>query len=458
MNEHHGGREEGRSEEAAESRIVTHDATSESSRLRRVVGLPGAVLLGLGSILGTGIFVSIGIAADVAGKAVVLAVLLAAIVATFNGLSSAQLAANHPVSGGTYEYGYRWLGPWLGFSAGWMFLCAKTASAATAALGVAGYLLHVFGRSDPTMRTVLGLVATFVLTVVVAGGMKRSNRTNAVIVSMTLVALVAFVAVGALATLGGVGVTAQANDELLGELVRGNPQSILHATALMFVAYTGYGRIATLGEEVREPRRSIPRAVVVTLVVSATLYAAVTLVAVATMGADELARATLGTAAPLEAASRRMGVAWLPPVVAVGAITAMTGVVLNLLLGVSRVVLAMARRGDLPASLATVRRGDGSPARAVVVTGVLIAALVSIGSVRTTWSFSAFTVLVYYGITNLAALRLSASERYYPRIVPALGLVSCLGLAAFIEPTIWLAGLGLLVAGIVGRLVLRRSR
>lgn len=435
---------------------MTTEAPSESSRLRRVVGLPGAVLLGLGSILGTGIFVSIGIAADVAGKAVVLAVVLAAIVATFNGLSSAQLAANHPVSGGTYEYGYRWLGPWLGFSAGWMFLCAKTASAATAALGVAGYLLHVLGRSDPTMRTALGLVATLVLTAVVAGGMTRSSRTNAVIVSMTLVALVAFVAMGARAIVSGGGLAAQGSAELLGELSGGDPRSLLHATALMFVAYTGYGRIATLGEEVREPRRSIPRAIIVTLVVSATLYAAVTLVAVATMGADELARATLGTAAPLEAAARGMGAAWLPPVVAIGAITAMTGVVLNLLLGVSRVVLAMARRGDLPTGLATVGQGNGSPVRAVVVTGVAIAALVSIGSIRTTWSFSAFTVLVYYGLTNLAALRLSASERYYPRIVPALGLVSCLGVAAFVEPTIWLAGLGLLAAGIVGRLALRR--
>src|SRR5690606_21587856 len=152
------------------------------AELVRAVGVPGAVLLGLGSILGTGIFVSIGIAASVTGPSVLLAVVAAAVVATFNGLSSAQLAANHPVSGGTYEYGYRYLSPMLGFTAGWMFLCAKSASAATAALGFAGYLLAAAGCSIASYRVALALVGLAVLTAVVAGGIGRSNRANTVIV------------------------------------------------------------------------------------------------------------------------------------------------------------------------------------------------------------------------------------------------------------------------------------
>jgi basic amino acid/polyamine antiporter, APA family len=431
-------------------------ATAESAihtELRRVVGIPGAVLMGLGSILGTGIFVSIGIAADIAGPAVIVAVVLAAVVATFNGLSSAQLAANHPVSGGTYEYGYRYLNPWLGFSAGWMFLCAKTASAATAALGLAGYVLHMFGRSDPIARVALGLAVILVLTLVVVGGMQRSNRTNAVIVTVTLVALVALVGVGAADLF-----VRDAPVVVFDGVWSGDLRSILHATALMFVAYTGYGRIATLGEEIRAPRRSIPRAIIITLVISALLYAAVAIVAIATVGPARLAEATLATAAPLEAVARQLGPSWLPAVIAVGAITAMIGVILNLLLGISRVVLAMARRRDLPTQLATVRDADGSPTRAVAFTGVLIAALVSVGSIELTWTFSAFTVLVYYGLTNLAALRLAPEQRYYPRLVPALGLVSCLGVAAFVEPTIWLAGLGLLAMGLIGRWFVDRSR
>src|SRR5690606_6265630 len=148
----------------------------------RVVGVPGAVLMGLGSILGTGIFVSLGIAAGVTGPSVIFAVVAAAAVATFNGLSSAQLAASHPVSGGTYEYGYRYLNPTLGFTAGWMFLCAKSASAATAALGFAGYVLVLAGSSTATYRVALALAAVALLTLLVAGGMSRSSRANGVIV------------------------------------------------------------------------------------------------------------------------------------------------------------------------------------------------------------------------------------------------------------------------------------
>ena len=171
--------------------------------LRRVVGVPGAVLMGMGSILGTGIFVSIGIAAGFAGPSVVLAVILAAVVATFNGLSSAQLAASHPVSGGSYEYGYRYLNPTLGFTAGFTFLCAKSASAATAALGFAGYLLSIGGFSNPMLRIALALFAVVVLTVVVAGGMSRSNRANTVIVLVTLLSLLGFVVCGLPSAIAG---------------------------------------------------------------------------------------------------------------------------------------------------------------------------------------------------------------------------------------------------------------
>lgn len=425
-------------------------STTPQPGLRRVVGIPGAVLMGLGSILGTGIFVSIGIAAGIVGPGVVVAVFFAAILATFNGLSSAQLAANHPVSGGTYEYGYRYLGPWLGFTAGWMFLCAKAASAATATLGLAGYLLHLFDRSDAQLRMLLGLVALTISTLVVAGGIRRSNRANATMVTITVVALGAFAIAGGARVLGRSAFT-------LSDVLPLDLRNTAHATALMFVAYTGYGRIATLGEEIRDPRRSIPRAIVMTLAVSMVLYVAVALVASAAVGARTLAALTRDTAAPLHAISQGFGFGWLPPLLAVGAVTAMTGVVFNLLLGISRVVLAMARRGDLPRFLATVREREGSPVRAVIFTGILVAVLVVVGDIRVAWTFSAFTILVYYGLTNLAALRLSADERLFPRIVPALGLVSCFGVATFVDRYVWMAGVGVLGIGLLGRLVARRS-
>lgn len=418
------------------------------SALARVVGVPGAVFLGLGSIVGTGVFVSIGTAAGVAGDSVVLAVMLASVVATCNGLSSAQLAANHPVSGGTYEYGHRYLNPTLGFVAGWLFLCAKSASAATAALGFAAYLLQQVGRVDGVVGGAIGAVA--VLTTVVASGMKRSSRVNTAIVLVTLLSLLAFVVAGATrwqppaiaawATSGG-----------------GVP-SLLHATALMFVAYTGYGRIATLGEEVRDPRRSIPRAMVITLVSTMLLYGAVAAVAVGAVGARELARATEASGAPLVQVVATSSLPQLAWVVTAAAIIAMLGVLLNLLLGLSRVVLAMARRGDMPAALGRIEDGSGSPARAVVAVGVLIAGLCLLADVKTTWSFSAFTVLVYYALTNLAALRLSAEERLFPRWVSLCGLVSCASLAFFVEPHFWLVGVGVTGLGLLWRTLARLTR
>ncbi len=422
------------------------------------------MLLGLGSIVGTGVFVSIGIAAGVTGPSVVPAIVLAALVAACNGMSSAQLAANHPVSGGTYEYGYRFLLPAAGFVAGTLFLVAKSASAATAALGAAGYILNLFanGAAAGTAATTPGanavvpvaLAIVVFLTVIVAGGIRGSKRTNAIVVSVSLLALVGFVAAGVISQ-GGL-----QRDSF--EPFFSNPNapvpSFLNAAALMFVAYTGYGRIATLGEEVSNPGRTIPRAIVVTLVATMLLYTAVAAVAVSVLGAGDLAAAATGGPAPLEVAAARMGMPVLAVALAVGAVAAMMGVLLNLLLGLSRVVLAMARRGDLPRAFARVHPGSASPRRAVFAVGVIILALVSIGDVRLTWSFSAFTVLVYYAVTNLAALFVPAEGRVFPRWISVLGLIACLSLAAFVPPMIIMTGGAVIGAALVIFALINRSR
>jgi APA family basic amino acid/polyamine antiporter len=422
--------------------------------LRRDIGVAGAVLLGLGSILGTGVFVSSGIAAGVAGPAVIVAVALAALVATCNALSSAQLAASHPVSGGTYEYGYRYLTPSIGFAAGWLFLCAKSASAATAALGFAGYVLGalgVFGVAGHAWRAGLGAGAVLVLTVLVAGGIRRSNRTNAVIVVLTLAALLAFILAGLPAALAG----ARAHfAPFFGPA--DSARSLLEATALMFVAFTGYGRVATLGEEVRDPARAIPRAIVMTLLVSALLYLGVTFVAVGAVGAPAFSAATRGVTAPLEVIARSFSVPLVAWLVAAGAVTAMLGVLLNLILGLSRVVLAMSRRGDLPSGLGHIHEESAAPRRAVFCVGLVIAALALIGDVKLTWSFSAFTVLLYYACTNLAALRLPADARRYPRWIAVAGLVACASLAFWVDTRAWASGLALLAVGLAWHLVVRR--
>lgn len=425
--------------------------------LKRQVGVMGATMMGLGSIIGTGIFVSIGIAAGAAGPAVLLAIAVAAVVATCNGLSSAQLAANHPVSGGTYEYGYRWLHPALGFTAGWMFLCAKSASAATAALGFSGYLLNALRPSDSSGLIPLAVGAVIVLTVLVLTGIRRSNITNIVIVSVTILSLLFFVVAGLPTVFRSDGGNLKPFFSPLP--ADASPLAgFLEACALMFVAYTGYGRIATLGEEIHNPRRSIPKAIIVTLLVSMVLYMSVGLISIAAVGSKTLANATGQQAAPLEIVARRFDVPAAGSIVAIGAVTAMLGVLLNLILGLSRVVLAMGRRSDVPAVFAKLDRSESSPRAAVILVGLLIGGLVLVGDVKTTWSFSAFTVLVYYALTNLSAIRLSEEERLYSRIIPWIGLASCLFLAFWVDARIWLAGLGTIGVGLVWHAVARRLK
>lgn len=433
--------------------LATHEtnplAHSQFSSLRRNVGLFGATMMGLGSIVGTGVFVSIGIAAGLAGPAVVLAIALAAAVAVCNALSSAQLAASHPVSGGTYEYGYKYLNPWLGFTAGWMFLCAKSASAATAALGFAGYLLETSKGANPHAIVAIAFGTVVVLGVLVASGFRQSNRFNIAVVTVSLLSLVVFIASGASSA-------AASGTEHFRPFFEGSPLSFLHATALMFVAYTGYGRIATLGEEVRDPRRTIPRAIVVTLVVSAVVYIGVAVVGIGAAGAGTMHESTGQAAAPLAVVAQGFEFPLAHRLVAIGAMAAMLGVLLNLLLGLLRVLLAMGRRRDMPHAVATLNEAGTTPYVAVIAVTVLIATLTLVGSVKTTWSFSAFTVLVYYGITNLAALYLPESQRLYPRWIAWAGLALCPFLAFCIEWPIWFAGLVVVAAGGVWRFLAMR--
>jgi APA family basic amino acid/polyamine antiporter len=433
--------------------------------LDRQLHLPGAIVVGLGSILGTGAFVSIGIGAGVAGPMVILACALAAVVATFNGLSSAQLAAAFPVSGGTYEYARRTFpglaGERLGFIAGWLFLIAKSASAATAALGCAGYLRTFIGgplESVPLWLLALGVLA--LLTAFVLVGLRRTSTLNTALVSTTIVFLLLFIAGNLVPAIN------RAPDTLLPFFeapadADGNRApwglALASATALMFVAYTGYGRIATLGEEVVNPRKTIPRAVIATLVVSMLLYVGIAFALLGPFKAGYIASVTERDAAPLLVGAQGSLVPGLAMFLWVGAVTAMLGVLLNLLLGLSRVLLAMGRNRDMPSATARLTTKK-NPAVAILVMAAVIGAIVAIGDLKLAWSFSAFTVLIYYAITNAAAIRLPKPDRLYPPILAWCGLISCAVLAFFVETQVWLIGLALIALGLLWHEAARRLR
>jgi APA family basic amino acid/polyamine antiporter len=377
------------------------------------------VVVGLGSILGTGAFVAIGLASDMWGGAVLIAIPAAGLVAVFNGLSSAYLAGRFPVAGGTYEYAYRTIGPRAGFIAGWLFVLAKTASAATAGLGIALYL-------GIEARAAIALGAIALMTILLLGGLRRTAVVNAVLVGITVAGLVTF----SIAGLAGAGRGFVASTQP-GET------SVLAAIAFLFVAYTGYGRVATLGEEVRRPERNIPRAVVITLAVAVVLYLGVALGGRALGGPAWGFVLALGTT-PAQLVDESF--AWI---VAFAAVTAMFGVLLNLILGLSRVWLAMARRSDVPHGLAELDSRD-NPSRAVLLSGACVAIVALLGDIGLAWSFSAMTVLLYYGLTNLSALRLDPT-----RITAWAGLASCLLLSVFVPLEIWLVGAALLIVGLI---------
>ncbi|MGQ4277202.1 APC family permease [Pseudidiomarina sp. E22-M8] len=401
-----------------------------SSRLLRSTSLPGAIMLGLGSIVGTGAFVSLGFGYALAGDMLLVAILLAAFVALCNGLSSAQLAAVHPVSGGTYEYGYEFLNHDLGFIAGWFFICAKSASAAAAALASAWLMNHYLHWPEPA---VIGLAVALLLgiTALVLAGLKRSNQVNAVLVSLAILSLMVFVVW-----------SAQQPQALLPAATR-EPvagSDIFAASALLFVAYTGYGRIATMGEEVRSPRRTIPRAIVATVFLVTLLYCAVGWALVRLrpiqVGEDFILTQLIPSG-------------WVHNMVFIGAIFAMLGVALNLVLGVSRVVLAMARRRDLPLAWSRLNIANTSAPAATLVTVAIMIFIALFGGIKLAWTFSAFTVLIYYSITNLAALRVKTAQRFIAKVWSVLGLVGCLGLAFMVDFEVISVGIIVLVIGLI---------
>ena len=437
--------------------------------LTRQIGLGGAILLGLGSMVGAGVFVSLGLGAGLVGPAVIAAIVLAGLLAMCNGMSSAQLAAAHPVAGGTYEYAHRVGWPALGAVAGAMFLVAKSASCATAALGLAGYVLH---RFDAPALIIPGALAVVVMvTVMVLEGIRRTNAVNTVVVTITLAGLAGFVLFGlrfieienlefqrwtpGVSSASAIDIPPPPARVPLERRPLDWP-AYFYATALMFVAYTGYGRIATLGEEVREPRRTIPKAVIATVLVCVVVYTAVAAVGVGIAGANGFAHAS-EDGAPLEVIAQRAGfpagAVWA---VTIAAVTAMLGVILNLILGLSRVALAMGRRGHLPRLFAKIDDAGTTPAPAVLLVAAIVAGLACGGSIKAAWSLSAVTVLIYYGITNAAALRLPPEARLYPRAISWAGLIGCLGLSAFVAPIYWAFAGGLIALALLWHVVSKR--
>ncbi|MGD9482774.1 APC family permease [Streptomyces sp. TRM70308] len=403
----------------------------DGARLSRRLGVKDAVFVGLGAMLGAGVFAALAPAARAAGAGLLLGLALAAVVAYCNATSSARLAARHPESGGTYVYGRERLGPFWGYLAGWAFVVGKTASCAAMALTVGAY-------AWPGQAHAVAVAAVVAMTAVNYAGVRKSAWVTRAIVATVLAVLAAVVVAAATS-----GTADAARLHPFGDAAGTSAAGVLQAAGLLFFAFAGYARIATLGEEVRDPARTIPRAVPLALGVTLVVYLAVALAAVSVLGADGLARA----GAPLAEVVRAAGVPELAPVVRVGAAVAALGALLALVLGVSRTVLAMARDRHLPPVLAAVHPRFGVPHRAELAVGAVVAVLAATVDLRGAIGFSSFGVLTYYAVANAAALRLGAGEGRPPRAVPVAGLLGCLVLACALPRPSALAGAAVLAVG-----------
>jgi basic amino acid/polyamine antiporter, APA family len=406
----------------------TRGTGDASTRLARRLGLLDAVVIGLGAMIGAGVFAAFAPAAEAAGAGLLIGLGIAGVVAFCNAVSSAQLAAVYPRSGGTYVYGREQLSPFFGYLAGFGFVVGKVASLTAMALTFGYY-------AAPSLARPLGIAAVVALTGVNYLGVTKTAGVTRVIVVCVITTL-AFV-IGA-CLLGG----DPDADQLSPLWPDAGLRGVLASAGFLFFAFAGYARIATLGEEVREPARTIPRAIVLALGITLAMYVAVGLSTLLVLGPERLADAT----APLALAVEETSADELAPLVRVGALAAL-GVILSLLAGVSRTVFAMADEGDLPRRLAAVHPTRKVPHVAELAVGAAVVVIVALADLRSAIGFSSVTVLAYYAIANASAFTLPPGLRTWPRLVPVVGFIGCLAIALALPLGTVAAGLGALAVG-----------
>lgn len=404
--------------------------------LQRRLGTNAAVFIGLGSMMGAGVFAVYQPASAVAGSGLLVGLVIAAVVACCNALSSAQLAAQFPSAGGTYLYGRDLLGPWWGFAAGWSFVVGKTASAAAMSVAFAAYAAPAAWSRPVAAAAVVVVVLTNCL------GVTRTATATRVIVVVVLLVL------GVVVASGAAGPTA-APEGLTALLPDAGPLAVLQSAGLLFFAFAGYARIATLGEEVRDPARTIPRAIGIAFAVAVVVYAAVAVVSLLTLGPDGLAESSR----PLADVVQANGWPWAAPIVRLGAAAACLGALLAVFAGIGRTAFAMARNGDLPRPLAVVHPRFATPHRAELLVGAVVVVLVLLVDLRSAIGFSSFGVLLYYVVANAAALRQHAELRRYPRAVSVLGAIGCVVLMSTLPPLSIVSGSAVVLLGFGLRIV-----
>ena len=291
-----------------------------SYELKRILGLRSAVIINLGAIIGAGIFVIIGIAAGKAGPAIILSIFISAIIAIFTGLSFSEIAQHISKEGGVYEYAKESFAPSAGFIGGTMWTFSNMIAISAVSLSMGSYINSLFHLHLNLI--IYGIPVIILFAVLNMLGIKNSAKTLSILVGVNVVILIIFIISG-LFYFKAADFTNFAPRGFTG---------IMEGSALIFFAFTGFSRITTVGDEVKDPEKNIPKAIIISIIISSALYSIVAVVAIGLIPASNLASAS----APLSAAIKVLHNPYLIVIIAVGGITATAGVVLTGILGTSR--------------------------------------------------------------------------------------------------------------------------
>jgi APA family basic amino acid/polyamine antiporter len=404
--------------------------------LKKTFGLFDAFNIGIGAIIGAGIFVVTGIGASLAGPALLISLLISAAIAAFTALSFAELSILIPKEGGGYEFAHELISPFAGFITGWLWLFSNVVVGAVVSLGFA----HYFALFFPIPVHITAVIACIIITTINYLGAKDLEVVNNALVVFKLFILVCFVVFG---------ISAVNQGNITSSFLPHGSIGILQGAAFMFFAFAGFARITVIGEEVKDPKKTIPRAILLALGVSTIIYLLVSYTAIGLVGYEALAN----SGSPLADAAHQEG-SIIVLLVSLGALAATFSVLLTTLLGTSRISFAMARNKDLPKFFNKLHPKRSVPYVAILIFGVIMTLFAAFTDLTSAVAIANFASLFYYAVANYAALKIDKPR--YSKIIPIIGLLTCILLLFFLTPTAWIIGSLSIVIGLVYYLAIKK--
>ena len=397
--------------------------------LKRILGLRSAVIINLGAIIGAGIFVIIGIAAGMAGPAIIISIFVSAVIAIFTGLSFSEIAQHISKEGGVYEYAKESFAPSAGFVGGTMWTFSNMIAISAVSLSMGSYINALFHLHINLI--VFGIPVIIMFAILNMLGIKNSTKTLSILVGVNVIILIIFVVSGLF----------YFKFADFSNFAPHGFTGVMEGSALIFFAFTGFSRITTVGDEVKNPEKNIPKAIIISIIISSALYAVVAIVAIGLIPASGLASAS----APLSAAIGVLHNPYLLIIIAIGGITATAGVVLTGILGTSRVLYAMGRDNEIPGTFGKIDK-FGTPVYSILLSMAISLLFVYFVGFSTIIEASNVSVLIAYSIIDFSAIMLwrrvkndnpkHLREQKYFFIIPLIGMatifitISYLGLPA----------------------------